>query len=300
VNSGKQWAPRLFAAVGYAVFTSMMVIALLECGAFVVLSAYHWVWPDTEVNFAEHSPAYRGYSWAPEFWKEEKARWRSQHGAYEPFRIWGVAPWHSEYINTDDSENGSRRRTINPQGCAENTRIDVWMFGGSTLFGTGVPDWATIPSFLSHDLNSSGVGCVVVTNFGTEGYVTNQELILLIGHGLSIPYSVLSAATVSAEICGFSRSSSTKFPGAAESSANDSAETPSKSRKPWRIRVAILAIVLPVSLGRESASNRQETDCRLAVNTSTGKPRRVTRPASSTTTSLASAPAIRRSWVMKR
>jgi lysophospholipase L1-like esterase len=53
------------------------------------------------------------------------------------------------------------------------------MFGGSTLYGTGVPDWATLPSFLSRELNSTRDRCVVVTNFGTEGYVTNQEVILL-------------------------------------------------------------------------------------------------------------------------
>lgn len=53
------------------------------------------------------------------------------------------------------------------------------MFGGSTLYGTGVPDWATIPSYLSRDLNSVKGTCMVVRNFGVEGYVTNQEVILL-------------------------------------------------------------------------------------------------------------------------
>jgi lysophospholipase L1-like esterase len=176
----KQWLTRLFTSIGYAVFTGVILMMVLECGSFALLSLCHWVWPDTEVNFAEMNPAYKSYSWAPEFWKEEKSRWQSQHGGYEPFRIWGVAPWHSKYINTDDTQNGSWRRTINPAGCSNHARIDVWMFGGSTLFGTGVPDWATIPSFLSEQLNSAGLGCVVVTNFGTEGYVTNQELILLI------------------------------------------------------------------------------------------------------------------------
>jgi hypothetical protein len=43
-----------------------------------------------------------------------------------------------------------------------------------------VPDWATIPSYLSREMNAAGSGdCVVVSNFGVEGYVTDQELILL-------------------------------------------------------------------------------------------------------------------------
>ena len=53
------------------------------------------------------------------------------------------------------------------------------MFGGSTLYGTGVPDFATLPSYLSRDLHLAGMACVMVSNFGAEGYVTNQELIVL-------------------------------------------------------------------------------------------------------------------------
>jgi lysophospholipase L1-like esterase len=42
-----------------------------------------------------------------------------------------------------------------------------------------VPDADTVPSYLSRDLNRSGRECVVVTNFGAEGFVAAQELILL-------------------------------------------------------------------------------------------------------------------------
>jgi hypothetical protein len=47
------------------------------------------------------------------------------------------------------------------------------------MYGTAVPDWATIPSYLSRELNASSRQCFVITNFGVEGYVTDQELILL-------------------------------------------------------------------------------------------------------------------------
>jgi hypothetical protein len=47
------------------------------------------------------------------------------------------------------------------------------------MYGTAVPDWATIPSYLSRDLNAGSRDCVAVSNFGVEGYVTDQELILL-------------------------------------------------------------------------------------------------------------------------
>jgi lysophospholipase L1-like esterase len=169
-----------FALVGYAVISLVVVMVLLEFGSFVVWTAYHWIRPSLQDNMADTSPAYSGYPWASEFWKEEKSRWKSQHGSYEPFLVWGVAPWNGKYINTDSSPNGTWRRTINASNRAcEKQSVEVWMFGGSTLYGTGVPDWATISSYLSRDLNSAKTACMVVRNFGVEGYVTNQEVILL-------------------------------------------------------------------------------------------------------------------------
>jgi lysophospholipase L1-like esterase len=53
------------------------------------------------------------------------------------------------------------------------------MFGGSAVYGSGVPDWATLPSYLSSALNADAADCVMVVNFGVEGYVTNQEVIAL-------------------------------------------------------------------------------------------------------------------------
>jgi lysophospholipase L1-like esterase len=172
---------RAFAFIGSAVVMSILVILLMEFGAYAVLAAYHWVRPNTQDNFADSSPAYATHPWAAEFWKEEKLRWKTQHGDYEPFRIWGVARWHSQYINADESDKGIWRRTINVDGsaCEKQKHIEVWMFGGSTLYGTGVPDFATLPSYLSRDLRGAGIPCVNVSNFGAEGYVTNQEVLVL-------------------------------------------------------------------------------------------------------------------------
>jgi lysophospholipase L1-like esterase len=170
---------RVCTFLGRVVLTLILVSLLLEFGSFVALSAYHQFRPDTEDNFAYMSPAYSKYPWASEFWKQERLRWKSEQRKYLPFRVWGVAPWHSTYINTDDTLSGIWRRTVNGPSCEAQSDSEVWIFGGSTVYGTGVPDWATMPSYLSRELNSSGIGCFVITNYGSEGYVTNQELILL-------------------------------------------------------------------------------------------------------------------------
>jgi hypothetical protein len=94
--------------------------------------------------------------------------------------MWGERPWHSNYINMDENAIGNLRRTANPTNPAGTQHTVNWMFGGSTLFGMGVPDMETIPSHLSRQLNAAGPGCFVGLNLGMEGYLTNQELILLV------------------------------------------------------------------------------------------------------------------------
>ena len=171
--------PAFFSYVGYIIFSIFLAAAILEIGSAVVRSAYHWIHPGIAQGPA--IPAYQGYPWAQEFWKEEHLR-RGSEGRYVPFLLWGEVPWHSEHINVDESVMGNFRRTANPlnPSCNQARRKVIWMFGGSTLFGLGVPDTETIPSNLSRELNSTGSVCLVILNAGAEGYVTNQELILLV------------------------------------------------------------------------------------------------------------------------
>ena len=180
MNKRTLGAQRFCGALGYGICALLAVAALLEFASFLALTAFHSFRPDTRDNFADASPAYRVYPWAAEFWQEEHSRWKSQQGAYAPFRIWGVASWHGKYINSENTPDGTWRRTIQPAVCDKQSATEVWMFGGSTLYGTGVPDWATIASLVSRHLNSAGRGCFLVSNFGAEGYVTNQEVILLV------------------------------------------------------------------------------------------------------------------------
>ena len=171
--------PGLFAVLGYVVFSLVVLAVLLELASWAIWSmADRSAYPGgSELQAA--SPAYQGDEWAAEFWQEEPRR-RKSRNLYVPFRIWGVTNWRGKYVNNDEGETGVWRRTINPvrDGC-KTRQVTVWTFGGSTMYGTGVPDWATLPSYLSPDLNAASSDCVEVSNFGVEGYVSNQELILL-------------------------------------------------------------------------------------------------------------------------
>ncbi|HEY6339379.1 MAG TPA: SGNH/GDSL hydrolase family protein [Candidatus Sulfotelmatobacter sp.] len=163
--------------LGYAIVVVVLLAGFLELVSRIICSI-HPLTRQAQADNQQASPVYAGAEWAPEFWREEVLRQRKTR-AYVPFRLWGVTEWHSRYLNNDSGPEGLVRRTINPTNCASTDAITIWMFGGSTMYGVGVPDWATIPSYLSGDLNAGAQHCVMVSNFGVEGYVTDQELIWL-------------------------------------------------------------------------------------------------------------------------
>lgn len=163
--------------LGYTIVVFVLLGSFIEGLSWVICSVFPLT-RQSQVQSQKESPAYQGAQWAPEFWREETLR-QQRLRVYVPFRLWGVTEWHSKYTNNDLGPQGVLRRTINPGNCASTNAVNVWMFGGSTMYGLGVPDWATLPSYLSRELNAGGSNCVIVSNFGVEGYVIDQELILL-------------------------------------------------------------------------------------------------------------------------
>ena len=59
--------------------------------------------------------------------------------------------------------------------------FEIFMFGGSTMWGEGSPDQFTIASQLQAYLNDANIERpVCITNFGTPAYVSSQEMILML------------------------------------------------------------------------------------------------------------------------
>ena len=97
--------------------------------------------------------------------------------AYQPFSQFGEAPYAGRYVNV--SEHGFRRSSNQGPWPMSESSVNVWMFGGSTTFGYGLPDAETIPSFvqqaLARELPDS---TVAVYNFGQGYFYSSQELAL--------------------------------------------------------------------------------------------------------------------------
>ena len=107
--------------------------------------------------------------------------------AYQPWSQYGPRVFSGKYLNVALEPNGlAVRRTINSPATGKDQKIvKIYAFGGSTTFGSGVPDAHTWPSYLSQILNDRARNenldiRVEVTNYGRVGFYPTQELHLLL------------------------------------------------------------------------------------------------------------------------
>lgn len=105
--------------------------------------------------------------------------WDANKYTYEPWLQFRVTDHKSTYVNV----NGFERKSI-PAISAGNTQgdtIDIYFFGGSTMYGYNVSDAETIPSqFLQLYTAKYPQGKPVrIRNVGVPYYFSKQELLLL-------------------------------------------------------------------------------------------------------------------------
>lgn len=118
--------------------------------------------------------AYAGQPWVVPYVREElsvESRWAA-------YVNWRAGPVDGRYLHVD--ERGVRHTWNRPRAPDAPARpYRIYVFGGSTIWGTGVRDECTIPSWLSRILAEEDGQDVEVTNFGEIGYVSTQEVLLL-------------------------------------------------------------------------------------------------------------------------
>jgi lysophospholipase L1-like esterase len=118
------------------------------------------------------SPYYRAVPWGTVHWRELNAvRMRTR---YEPYVMWRRPAVRGATITVDSLGN---RRTPGAQ-CGEGA-LRVFVFGGSTTWGYGVPDSATIPAFMQRELSARLMRPVCVVNYGELGHTSTQSLLQL-------------------------------------------------------------------------------------------------------------------------
>ena len=95
---------------------------------------------------------------------------------WEPYVHQRIKPYNGKYITIYDDLT---RKTTNFYTDTDSV-FNIFMFGGSTIWGTGARNDYTIPSHLFKIIDAdSTLPQVKITNYGGWGYVRNQESILL-------------------------------------------------------------------------------------------------------------------------
>ena len=95
--------------------------------------------------------------------------------SYQPYIVWSRRSSQGHLTNVDEQGN---RVTLN--NSPDDDALQVWMFGGSAMWGFGASDEETIPSQLSRLLNREWGVDAKVTNFGEAAFVSTQEMIYLL------------------------------------------------------------------------------------------------------------------------
>lgn len=159
-------APRLHRGLALVLLNTLILMLALELAAAVVNQVVFRVAPETR----ERSAFYDTVDWGSDFWAEE-ARAVSR---YHPYVVYRRAPFAGEHINIDS--RGIRRT---PGSTCRPDAFTVFAFGGSTMWGQGVPDWGTVPAHLHRRLAEQRDGPVCVVNYGELGFTSTQGVIQL-------------------------------------------------------------------------------------------------------------------------
>ena len=156
---------------------TLLIFAGLEISlriGFAITHSLHNTGEHPPADFRFSSDVYQNQDWAKDYFNEfDKSTGQEWH----PYVYWHRKPFHGKYININDQ---GIRYTWNKSSAPSVQQVKIFMFGGSTMWGTGARDDFTIPSLVSQKLKAKGNSDVWITNFGESGFVSTQELIALI------------------------------------------------------------------------------------------------------------------------
>lgn len=143
----------------------VILLALLEFSSGLVVKLY------SHIDERNNADIFKNAEWARDYFKEFGQSFRSEYFPYVGFRR--IPNYSGKYINLD--ENSLRKTYFDCRGTGTDT-VKIFVFGGSTVWGTGARDEGTIPSFISKEMCSRKFH-VEVINYGESGYVNTQEMI---------------------------------------------------------------------------------------------------------------------------
>ena len=102
--------------------------------------------------------------------------WGRQSWVYEPLAQFRDAPFSGKFVNI--TRAGYRKgRTDDPWPPVPG-KFNIFVFGNSTGFGMGLPDWQTMPTYLAEILTQRTGRKIAVYNFARAYYYSTHEMLL--------------------------------------------------------------------------------------------------------------------------
>jgi hypothetical protein len=168
-----RWIVNSYKVAAIVTLNALLLFTCLELAATVVAK----IWKEPEPQGDEQSPRahvsyYASQAWAKQYWKEFSL---SRPELYHPYVLWRRAPFKGDFVNI----NRDGIRFTPGADCSVNS-YKIFTFGGSTMWGTGAPDWGTIPAYLQTDFTAQLHQPVCLMNFGESAFVSTQDVIQLI------------------------------------------------------------------------------------------------------------------------
>lgn len=127
------------------------------------------------VAVMEQSPVYEGFDWKTQHFRDFVGLRLDRRMLYEPFILWRLDACAYDTIHIDSL---GRRKSWGPESLVKGGP-DIAVFGGSTVFGTGVTDNWTLPYLLGRHLEAS-LPSVRTQNYGCTAYNSNQDLLVFL------------------------------------------------------------------------------------------------------------------------
>jgi lysophospholipase L1-like esterase len=125
-----------------------------------------------EGNPRETVSYYATQDWAKRNWHEFRLARKQQ---FYPYVDWRRAPFKGHTIEVD--QNGVR---LTPGADCRADSFKVFTLGASEMWGTGSPNWGTIPAHVQKGLEKLRPGPVCVTNYAESAHVSMQNVITLL------------------------------------------------------------------------------------------------------------------------
>jgi hypothetical protein len=165
---------RCYKAIAILTLNTIVILGGMELTSFALLRnrSALTVLEEEPPDARAQSSYYTSKTWARQYWKEFILARRQR---YHAFNVWRRAAFEGQTINVD-----ARGVRLTPGADCRPGSFKVFTFGSSHMWGTGAPDWGTIPAYLQAGLQNSRGGPICVTNFGESGYVSTQSVIELI------------------------------------------------------------------------------------------------------------------------